>query len=255
MHNGVSQFSLDGKVALISGGGTGIGLAIAKAFVAAGARVIVCGRRGDVIAAAVKTMGMDALAQQCDITDSAAVAQLVERATEQLGPIDILVNNAGTHLKKPAETTAESELQSMFNVHVVGAHTLTRAVLPSMRKRKQGSIIFISSMAAIFGVPQVIAYSAAKSAALGVVRTLATEVGGDNIRVNALAPGFIDTEMMHRAVDADPERKQKILSRTALKRFGTPEEVALAAVYLASPASAFVTGSCLVVDGGVASGF
>lgn len=140
-------------------------------------------------------------------------------------------------------------------MHIVGAHSLVRAVLPSMKQRRNGSIIYISSMAGLFGIPQVIAYSAAKSAALGVVRTLAVETGTDNIRVNAIAPGFIDTEMMHRAVDADPERKEKILSRTSLKRFGTPEDVASAAVYLASPASAFVTGTCLVVDGGVANGF
>jgi len=255
MNDSGDRFRLDGKTALITGGGTGIGLAIAKAFSAAGGKVVICGRRAEIIDSALREIGPGASGEQCDVNDSEAVRAMVDRVTKRDGPIGVLVNNAGTHLKKDAEKTSESELQRLYNVHVVGPHALIRAVLPSMRERKEGSIIFISSMAAIFGIPQVIAYSAAKSAALGVVRTLATEIGSDNIRVNAIAPGFIDTQMMHRAVDSDPERKQKILSRTSLKRFGTPEDVAFAALYLASPASSFVTGTCLVVDGGVANGF
>ena len=252
---GHDKFRLDGKLALITGGGSGIGLAIAREFSAAGARVVLVGRRKEVVAAAAKSIGPAATALCHDVTDTAATELLVSHIVHSVGEIDVLVNNAGIHLKKPAEATSDVELRSLLEVHVVGAHALTREVLPFMRKRNEGSIIFLASMAAIFGIPEVIAYSAAKSAVLGLVRSLATEVGGDGIRVNALAPGFIETEMMHRAVDADPERRTKILSRTSLRRFGTPEEVASAAVFLASPASSFVTGTCLVVDGGVADGF
>lgn len=249
------MFRLDGQLALITGGGTGIGFAIAKAYCAAGGRVVLCGRRKEALEAAVGEIGSSASAEQFDVTETAAAPDLIGRVTSGVGPIDTLINNAGVHLKKPALDTDEGEMRRLFEVHVVGAQALTRAVLPSMRERKRGSILYIVSMAALFGIPQVIAYSAAKSADMGVVRTLATEVGGDNIRVNSIAPGFIETEMMHRAVDADPERKHKILSRTSLQRFGTPDDVGLAAVYLSSPAAAFITGTCLVVDGGVATGF
>lgn len=249
------MFKLDGQLALITGGGTGIGLAIAKAYCAAGGRVVLCGRHKEVLDAAVEEIGPRASAEQFDVTETSSAPDLVKRVMESVGPIDTLVNNAGVHLKKPAQETDENEMRQLFEVHVVGAQALTRAVLPSMRERKRGSILYIVSMAALFGLPQVIAYSAAKSADMGIVRTLATEVGGDNIRVNSIAPGFIETEMMRRAVDADPERKRKILSRTSLQRFGRPEDVALAAVYLSSPAASFITGTCLVVDGGVATGF
>lgn len=255
MNNTPDMFRVNDKLALITGGGSGIGLAIAKAYCSAGGRVVLCGRHADVLESAVEQIGKSAAAETYDVTDTASATALIERVTNRQGPIDTLINNAGVHLKKPAELIDETEMRRLFEVHVVGAHALTRAVLPSMRTRKAGSIIYIASMAALFGIPEVMAYSAAKSADLGVVRTLATEVGKDNVRVNAIAPGFIETEMMHRAVDADPDRKRKILSRTSLRRFGRPEDVALAAVYLASSASSFVTGTCLVVDGGVASGF
>ena len=124
-----------------------------------------------------------------------------------------------------------------------------------MIARGHGSVIFIASMASLFGIPRVIAYSAAKSAFIGMVRTLATEVSGDGVRVNAIAPGWIDSDMMRKALDSDPARRDKILARTPMGRFGEAEDIGYAAVYLSSPAAKFVTGTVLPVDGGVSIGF
>lgn len=248
-------FRTDNMVALVTGGGSGIGLAIAEALCRSGAQTVICGRRMDVLASAVERIGERAIAERYDVTQTDQAPEFVERVLRRVGTIDILVNNAGIHLKKPADVTDEAEFLNVLNTHVIGAHALTRAVLPSMRAKKNGRILFIASMTALFGMPQVIAYSAAKSAYLGMVMTLATEVGGDGITVNAIAPGFIDTPMMRKAVESDPDRKDRILKRTSLRRFGTPDDIGLAAVYLSSPAASFITGTCLVVDGGAANGF
>jgi NAD(P)-dependent dehydrogenase (short-subunit alcohol dehydrogenase family) len=191
----------------------------------------------------------------CDVTRHAELPKLVQVIKRQYGPVSILVNNAGIHLKKPAVDTTEEEFLQVLQTHVLGAHALTRAVLPDMMARRSGSILFISSMAALFGVPQVIAYSAAKSAFLGMVRSLATEVSPHGVRVNAIAPGWIETEMSRKAVNGDPARRQKIINRTPAGRFGEPEDIGLAAVYLASPAAKFITGAVLPVDGGASIGF
>ena len=251
----LEKFSLDGECALITGGGTGLGFAIAEAFVDAGARVIICGRRQRVLDEAVDRLGQNAFGERFDITETAKTKAFVERLHEAYGPITILVNNAGIHLKKPAEEVTEEEFHQLFDTHVLGAHALTRRLLPSMKSRGHGVILFMSSMAALFGLPNVVAYGGVKSAYLGIVRTLAVELGSSGVRVNAIAPGFIETPMLHEALDPDPARREKILSRTPMNKFGQPEDVAYAALYLASPAGKFVTGICLPVDGGAAIGF
>jgi gluconate 5-dehydrogenase len=167
----------------------------------------------------------------------------------------VLVNNAGIHLKKPALETTVAEFQKVLDVHLLGSFGLTRAFGPAMVERGHGTIIFITSMSAIYGLPQVTAYSAAKSALAGITRQLATELSPAGVRVNAIAPGFISTPMMHAAVDSDPERKAKILGRTPSQQFGAAEDIGYAVVYLASPAARFVTGTQLVVDGGISIGF
>jgi gluconate 5-dehydrogenase len=170
-------------------------------------------------------------------------------------PVTLLVNNAGIHLKKAAVATTAREFAEVMQTHVIGAHALSAAILPSMMARKHGSILFIASMASLFGIPKVIAYSAAKSAHLGMVRTLAVEAGASGVRVNAIAPGWIDSAMSRKALDDDPTRKSKILGRTPLGRLGEACDIGLAAVYLSSPAARFVTGTVLAVDGGVSIGF
>src|SRR5262249_38120778 len=144
---------------------------------------------------------------------------------------------------------------SVLQTHVLAAHNLTRAVLPEMISKKHGSILFMASMASLFGVPQVVAYSAAKSAYVGMVRSLSTEVAQHGVRVNAIAPGWIESDMLRKALDGDPPRKAKVLSRTSMGRFGTPDDIGWTAVYLCSAAAQFVTGVVLPVDGGASSGF
>lgn len=251
-----SPFGLEGETALITGGATGLGLAIAHSFIVSGAKVVLVGRRETELQKAVATLGANASSVAHDVTNHAAANQLVAAATKVAGsPPTILVNNAGIHLKKPAVDTTPEEFTTVLNTHVIGAHALTRAVLPGMLERKHGSVLFIASMASLFGIPLVVAYSAAKSAHLGMVRTLAAEVSQQGVRVNAIAPGWIETEMSRKAMDGDPVRKQKILSRTPLGKFGEPADIGWAAVYLCSPAAKFITGAVLPVDGGVSIGF
>jgi len=252
---GADPFRLVGEVALISGGGTGLGLAIGRCMVAAGAKVILAGRRAAALKKAAAALGLEAGFVVCDVTRFKDAPRVVARAEALFGPISILVNNAGNHLKKPALETSEDEFLGVLKTHVLGSHALTRAVLPDMLRHSHGSIIFIASMASLFGVPNVLAYSAAKSAYLGMVRALATEMSPRGVRVNAIAPGWIETEMVRQAMAGDPTRKQRVLARTPMGRFGEPSDIGAAAVYLCSPAAKFVTGAVLPVDGGASIGF
>lgn len=251
----VNEFSLQGETALITGGGSGLGFGIAECFVASGARVVLVGRRADVVKKAAKKLGKSAFFEVHDITRLDEADALVRRITNEVAPITILVNNAGIHLKKSALDTSPAEFNSVLQTHVVAAFSLTRAVLPQMLKQKHGNILFTASMASIFGIPLVTAYSAAKSAYWGLVRSLATEVSPLGVRVNAIAPGWIESDMMLHALNGDPERARKILGRTPMNCFGTPRDVGLAATYLCSPAARFVTGVFLPVDGGASIGF
>jgi gluconate 5-dehydrogenase len=249
-------FSLAGETALITGGGTGLGLGMARCMVNAGAKVVLVGRREAELASASAALGAAATHVAHDVTQMDRAAELIKTAAERIeAPISILVNNAGIHLKKPAVDTAPSEFNNVLQTHVVAAHALTAAVLPGMIQRKHGNILFTASMASLFGIPQVIAYAAAKSAHLGMVRTLATEVSRHGVRVNAIAPGWIESDMSRKAMSNDPAREQRILSRTPMGSFGDADDIGWAAVYLCSPAAKFITGVVLAVDGGISIGF
>ena len=248
-------FSLQGEIAVITGGGTGLGFGIAQAFVKAGAAVVLVGRRPDVLAAAAERLGPSASFEAHDVTEVDRAAELMSRISTHGGPPTILVNNAGIHLKKAAIHTTEAEFRNVMETHVTAAFALVRAAAPAMIECRHGNVIFIASMASYFGIPNVIAYSAAKSAHLGLVRGLAVELGPGGIRVNAIAPGWIETPMLHKAMEADPGRKARVLGRTPMGRYGTAEEIGWAAVYLSSPAAAFVNGAILPVDGGAVIGF
>lgn len=249
-------FSLKGEVALITGGGTGIGKAIAQAFLAAGAdKVVLAARREDVLRAAVAELGPRAAWRLHDVTDAASTEQTIAAIEAEHGPISILVNNAGSTIKKPTEEMTDAEFRQVLDAHVMGAFSMSRWAARGMLERGRGSMIFIASMASIFGLPFVAGYAAAKSAYLGMVRSLATEWSPRGVRVNAIAPGWIRTELLQLTVDKDPERKAKVLARTPMRTMGQPEDVGWAAVYLCSPAARFVTGACLVVDGGISIGF
>ncbi|MDQ8201943.1 SDR family oxidoreductase [Pelagicoccus sp. SDUM812003] len=248
-------FSLEGETALITGGGTGIGQAIAQCMYEAGATVALVGRREEELSRAVSELGERAHYFVHDITEMDQADRLATRVEGKLGPITCLVNNAGKHLKKAALETSTDEFLAVLNTNVIGTHALIKAIAPGMVERQKGSILFTASMASLFGIPQVIAYSAAKSAHLGMVRSLSTELSPNGVRVNAIAPGWIETEMSRKALDNDQARKDKILGRTPMHKLGQPSDVGWAAVYLASPAAAFITGTILPVDGGASIGF
>jgi gluconate 5-dehydrogenase len=251
-----APFSLENETALITGGGTGIGLGIARCMVQNGARVVVVGRREEPLAKACADLGGQASFVAADITRLDAAAELVAAATKVAqSPISILVNNAGTHLKKFAEETTPEDFQNVLTTHVLAAHAVTCAAIPGMLANGHGSILFTSSMAAFMGVPQVMAYAAAKSAYFGMVSTLSAELSAKGVRVNAIAPGWIFSDMTQQALDRDPARKARVLSRIQMGRMGNPEDIGWAAVYLSSPAAAYVTGVTLPVDGGASVGF
>jgi NAD(P)-dependent dehydrogenase (short-subunit alcohol dehydrogenase family) len=251
-----NPFRLGGQTALITGGGTGLGLGMARCLAQAGARVVLVGRREDKLAGAAAAIGPLASFVANDINKLDHAVELVHAAEKAAGaPITVLINNAGTHLKQTALETTPEELQAMLTTHVCAAHALVRAVLPGMLERRQGNILFTTSMASIIGVPLVLAYSAAKSALVGMVRSLAAEVSCSGVRVNAIAPGWIETDMTSQALQGDPARLNKILARTPMGRLGAIEDVGHAAVYLCSPAAKFVTGIILPVDGGASIGF
>jgi NAD(P)-dependent dehydrogenase (short-subunit alcohol dehydrogenase family) len=253
--NSEQPFDLSGEIALITGGGTGIGLGIAKCLHQLGAQVVLAGRRETVLRDAVAELGAGAGFRVHDVSDFDRAPGLVESITAEYGGLSILVNNAGIHLKKRAEEVTEAEFLQVLDVHLIGAHALSRAAALGMFDRNHGSIIFIASMASLFGIPHVLPYAAAKTAHLGMVRSLSTEWSPRGVRVNAIAPGWIHSEMTDLVMEADPERKWKILDRTPMRMFGEPEDIGWAAAYLCSPAARFVTGVCLPIDGGVSMGF
>jgi NAD(P)-dependent dehydrogenase (short-subunit alcohol dehydrogenase family) len=214
------------------------------------------GRRQPELKTAVKEIGPGASYVTHDITQLKQAAGLIAAAEKAAGsPITILINNAGIHLKKSATETTPEEFQSVLTTHVCAAQALAAAALPGMLSRGHGHILFTASMASFIGMPLIIGYSAAKSAYLGMVRSLAAEVSGRGVRVNAIAPGWIESPMLRQALDGDTGRTNKILSRTPMGRFGEPEDIGHTAVFLCSPAAKFITGVVLPVDGGASIGF
>lgn len=250
-----AAFDLTGQAALITGGGTGLGLGMARCLVASGAKVVLVGRRREEIASACATLGPRAFPLPGDITKLETMPALVDAAEKLAGPLTLLINNAGVHLKKPATETSDREFATVLETHVSGAFSLTREVGSRLIARRKGCVLFTASMTAFIGMPSVVAYSAAKSAYLGIVRALSTEWGPHGVRVNAIAPGWIQSEMLDRALAGDPARKAKIISRTPLGAFGERDDIGWAAVYLASPAAKFLTGVVLPVDGGAVDSF
>ncbi|WP_079911003.1 SDR family NAD(P)-dependent oxidoreductase [Paenibacillus sp. 32352] len=249
-------FSLAGERALITGGATGLGLAMSQCFQAAGAEVIMVGSGcGEERTKLAEAMGEGVYYRSFDVADTKRTELFIQEVEETIGPVSILVNNAGNHCKKPIEETTDEDFQAVMDVHLLGAFSLCRALVPRMRQRNKGNIIFQASMTSFIGQPHVIAYASAKSAYLGMVRTLASETSAYGIRVNGIAPGWIESAMLRKALDGDEPRTQRILGRTPMKTFGEPHDIGWAAVYLASPAASFVNGAVLPVDGGALIGF
>ena len=243
------------KLAVITGGSSGIGYAVAARLVKDEVRVLLIGRDVDKLRLACGSFGNLAGCMRYDLSDLEGMPGLVKKITGKYGKIDILINNAGIHLKKPVTEVTNEEYQSVILNNQTAVFTLTREVARDMIEKQSGCILNISSMASRYGLPKVIAYTASKSAIEGMTRALAVELGPYGIRVNCIAPGFIKTEMSAAALDKDPERRNKVFSRTPLGRLGTPEEIAEAAAFLVSDAASFITGVVLPVDGGNSVGF
>lgn len=254
-YNMQNPFQLTGKTALITGGAEGIGLGTARVFINLGAKVVITGRTLETLQEAQKSLGSNCFVIQNDITDKSSHMDLLAYTESQAGGLDVLVHNAGMHLKKPSLEVTDDEFQSVMDTNLNSVFALTRAALKSMIQRQKGSVIFISSMAALYGLGKIIAYTSSKTALLGMARALASEYSHTGVRFNAIAPGFIESKMLEGAMENDPERKSKVLMRTPAGRFGKPEEIGMAAAFLASDASEFITGVCLPVDGGNAIGF
>jgi gluconate 5-dehydrogenase len=200
----------------------------------------------------VSKLGPKASYIQFDISDHKNIPSFVKQIEEQHGAIDILVNNAGKHLKKLAQDTTDEEFLQVVNVNLLSVFALTRCCADYMLKRKSGCILMISSMTALFGVDRVVAYGTSKTALTGLINNLVTEYSKNNVRVNAIAPGWIESDIFFKAINGDEKRRRQIENRIAMEHFGQPQDVAHAAVYLCSEAARYVTGVVLPVDGGAA---
>ncbi|WP_421566688.1 SDR family NAD(P)-dependent oxidoreductase [Ochrobactrum sp. EDr1-4] len=250
----LDQFSLHGKVALITGSGRGIGFALAQGFSQAGATVIINDinpETAKTAAAALNDAGGKAFALPFDVTDFDAAEKAVDAIVAEHGRIDILMNNAGILIRQPVEAHDMNAWNKVININLSSLYALARACAIHMKKQKYGRIISTASVMAISSRPGVISYVAAKHGVVGLTRGLAAELGPDNITVNAIGPGYILTEMNSKVLNSAFE--QQVIDRTPLARWAKPEELQGAAVFLASDAASFVTGQVLMVDGGMTS--
>ncbi|SEW39113.1 NAD(P)-dependent dehydrogenase, short-chain alcohol dehydrogenase family [Chitinophaga sp. YR573] len=243
------------KLAIVTGGGSGLGYAIAEKFVQKGIQVIIAGRNKERLDSAQQKLGDLCHAISCDVTDLASIPVFVQDVVERYGQIDILVNNAGANMKKEFTEVTDEEFQRIILTNLTSVFSMSREVTKNMLQHKSGCIINISSMAAQYGIPKVIAYSASKTAIDGMTRAMAVELSSKGIRVNAIAPGFIYSEMTAKALDDDPERKAKVFGRTPMGIMGQPADIGEAAYFLSSDAAKFITGIVLPVDGGNSIGF
>ena len=243
------------KIAIITGGGSGLGFAIAEKFIHAGITSIIVGRNENKLAEAKNKLGKGCQTMICDVSDLASIPAFVNEVVTKFGKVDILVNNAGINMKKEFIDVTDEDFEKVITTNVFAVFALSREVVKDMLKRKSGCIINISSMAAQYGIPKVIAYSASKSAIDGMTRAMAVELSPNGIRVNAIAPGFIYSDMTAKALNSDPERKAKVFGRTPMGKMGQPEDIGNAALYLAGETAGYVTGVILPVDGGNSIGF
>jgi 2-deoxy-D-gluconate 3-dehydrogenase len=246
-------FDLGGKVAIVTGGNGGIGLGMAQGLADAGADIAVVGRNETKSIAAVAELqarGVRAISVATDVTDKDAVATMVERTVRDLGRIDILVNNAGINIRKPPHELDIAEWDSVIRTNLTSAFLCSQAAYPVMKAAGGGKIINIGSMLSIFGASFAPAYAASKGGIVQFTRSCAVAWAADNIQANAVLPGWIDTDLTRRAREQIDGLHDKVLGRTPAARWGASTDFAGIAVFLASRASDFVTGTAIPVDGG-----
>jgi NAD(P)-dependent dehydrogenase (short-subunit alcohol dehydrogenase family) len=254
------MFSLADKIAVITGAGSGIGAAIALAMARHGAHVYIAERdeqSGAATAQRIRAEGRLAEFIHLDVADEAACRACADRVLKSHGQLDILVNNAGIGAVGNVITTREEDLDRLWRVNVKGIMFLTQAFLPSMVQRRWGSIVNIASIGGVVGVKDRFAYCTTKFAVVGMTKCVAIDFANTRVRCNAICPGRVETPWVRQRIAEYPDPKtayEEMAATQALKRMGTPDEVAAAALYLASDEAAFVTGSALILDGGWTAG-
>jgi 2-dehydro-3-deoxy-D-gluconate 5-dehydrogenase len=246
-------FDLHGKVAIVTGGNGGIGLGIARGLAQAGACVAIVGRNEEKTSAAHAELGERSLGLRVDVTDAADVQRMVRQTVERFGGLDIMVANAGMNIRKTPESYALEEWQQIVDTNLTSVFTCSQAAFPEFQRRGGGKILTIGSMTSIFGFDVGSVYAATKGGVVQLTRSLASAWAKDNIQVNCILPGWIDTDLTRRARHNLTGLSERVVSRTPARRWGTPADLAGAAVFLCSPASDFITGTALPIDGGFSS--
>jgi NAD(P)-dependent dehydrogenase (short-subunit alcohol dehydrogenase family) len=248
---------LSGKVAFITGGGTGIGRACALAFAREGAKVVIAGRRPEPLALVVKEIESsagEALALPCDVTDRATVQAALDKAEQSFGQLNIIVNNAGVAVVATAENTSDQDWNRVLTTNLTGTFLVSRAALPALRRAAGGTILNIGSILGFVARKDRAAYCAAKAGVSGLTRAMALDHAADKIRVNCICPSIVETELgmqvMSKNPDAHAEREKRV-AEIPIGRLGTPDDVAMMAVYLASDESSWITGASFPLDGGL----
>jgi 2-deoxy-D-gluconate 3-dehydrogenase len=251
----MKPFDLTGPVAIVTGGNGGIGLGMAQGLAAAGAAIVVAARNREKSEAAIAELGAASAFIALDVADPNSCRALVAETLGRFGRLDILVNNAGMSIRKPPETYAVEEWQAVLATNLTGAFVCSQAAYPAMKAQGGGKIINIGSMMSIFGGAYAAPYSTSKGGLVQMTKSLATAWAKDNIQVNAVVPGWIDTELTRDARAQVPGLNERVLNRTPAGRWGVPADLAGIAVFLAAPASDFLTGAAIPVDGGYSSEF
>jgi len=249
----MNPFDLKGKVALVTGGNGGIGLGIARGLAQAGADVAIAGRNAAKNAAALKAIGGKAIALVADVNDSAQVQRMVADTVKAFGGLDILVANAGINIRKQPQDYSGAEWHSIVDTNLTSVFQCCQSAYPEMQRRGAGKIVTIGSMTSIFGFDVGPVYAATKGAVVQLTKSLAAAWAKDNIQVNSILPGFIDTALTQNLRRNFPEAHERVVNRTPARRWGDPAALAGTAVFFCSRASDFVTGTALPVDGGFSS--
>ena len=243
-------FDLSNKVAIVTGGNGGIGLGMARGLAAAGATLAIVGRNAEKNQIAVSELGGNARAFVADVTNAAEVDEMVSEVVKSFGGIDILINNAGTNIRKRPEDLSESEWHHVLDTNLTSAFLCSKACYPEMKRRGGGKILNNGSMTSLFSSPWLTAYGSSKGGMVQFTRGLATAWAEDNIQANCFLPGWIDTDLTRRAREQNPDLHQQVLTRTPADRWGEINDMSGIAVFLASAASDFVTGTAIPIDGG-----
>jgi 2-deoxy-D-gluconate 3-dehydrogenase len=246
----MQMFDLTGRVAIVTGGNGGIGLGIAEGLIEAGARVLLAGRNTAKGNAAAAKLGERAAFLAADVARKADCERLVAEAVARFGRLDILVNNAGISVRKKPEEFTEADWHRVVDTNMTGTFLLSQAAHPEFVRAGRGKIINVASVNAILGAPHNVPYAASKGGVAAMTRGLATAWAGDNIQVNAILPGWVETEMTVGAKAHVPGLEQSVIARTPAGRWGQPRDLAGLAVFLAAPASDWITGTAILADGG-----